>query len=569
MAATAEGGYTWFYWLIDPAVSPDGKTVALFSDAPDPTRSDVVLQLYNVATKKLTKPTLAENPPYGHQDAAWRPDGKILLYVQNGRDGQRGMPQIYAYNPATKQASALGAPGYMRPSWSPDGRWITVTRQTPEGTDVAILDGRTGAEVLRVTNDGSSWAPVWSPRGDAIAYLHIVGQIVDLKMVGLTGSGPSWTVGPAARRDRVQRPRRELGRQLVHPARPAPGNARAECAGCAEHQPEQPVPVGQAVLVAGYLERLAARSAAVGSVLCLGLDPDPTALPPGFPATVAGIERFCLLLLEAAGPYAAAVKPNLAFFEAFGAPGIAALERIRAAVPSSIPVVADAKRGDIGSTAARQAVALFDVLGADAITASPYVGAEGLAPFLERPDRYVYVLCRTSNPGSDELQGLPVAADADRRAGRTISRAGRPAGRAMGTGRHGRSGRGSDGPDRDGPDPGDRPRPGLPRAGGRRPGRRGRAGPGPRPGRLVAGRRPIRQRTPDQRVAGDRPGRAAGARGRPRRPRRADRPGGPELVDHFGVARAIVEIGADPEEALIRSNQRRLVVDFCRRSEVT
>jgi dipeptidyl aminopeptidase/acylaminoacyl peptidase len=188
------GPYTWFYWLIDPAVSPDGKTVALFSDAPDPTRSDVVLQLYNVATKKLTKPTLSENPPYGHQDAAWRPDGKILLYVQNGRDGQRGVPQIYAYNPATNRASPLGAPGYMRPSWSPDGRWIAVTRQTPEGTDIAILDGRTGAEVLRLTKDGNSWAPVWSPRGDAIAYLHIVGQIVDLKMIGLTGTGPSWTV---------------------------------------------------------------------------------------------------------------------------------------------------------------------------------------------------------------------------------------------------------------------------------------------------------------------------------------------------------------------------------------
>lgn len=190
------GGYSWFFWLIDPAVSPDGKTVALFSDAPDPTRSDVVLQFYNLATKKLTKPALAENPPYGHQDAAWRPDGKLLLYVQNGRDGQRGVPQIYAYNLATKRAAPFGAPGYMRPSWSPDGRWITVTRQTPQGTDVAILNGRTGAEVLRVTNDGSSWAPVWSPRGDAIAYLHIVGQIVDLKMAGLTGSGPSWTVTP-------------------------------------------------------------------------------------------------------------------------------------------------------------------------------------------------------------------------------------------------------------------------------------------------------------------------------------------------------------------------------------
>ncbi|MGH2512877.1 MAG: hypothetical protein ACRDGQ_09340 [Candidatus Limnocylindrales bacterium] len=189
-----KGAYTWFYWLIGPVVSPDGKTVALFSDAPDPTRSDVVLQLYNIATKKLTKPVLAENPPYGHQDAAWRPDGKLLLYVRNGRDGQRGIPQIYTYNPLTKKSSAFGAPGYMHPAWSPDGRYVAATRQTPEGTDVAILDARTGLEILRLTNDGSSWAPVWSPRGDAIAYLHIVGQVVDLKMIGLTGSGPNWTV---------------------------------------------------------------------------------------------------------------------------------------------------------------------------------------------------------------------------------------------------------------------------------------------------------------------------------------------------------------------------------------
>lgn len=165
--------------------------------------------------------------------------------------------------------------------------------------------------------------------------------------------------------------------------------------------------------MASYLERLAARTAAVGSVLCLGLDPDPGALPPGFPATLAGVERFCLLLLEVGLPYAAAVKPNLAFFESFGSAGIAALERIRASIPASIPVIADAKRGDIGSTAAFQAVALFDVLGADAITANPYVGAEGLRPFLERGDHYTYVLCRTSNPGSDEFQGLPVAAGAD------------------------------------------------------------------------------------------------------------------------------------------------------------
>ena len=161
-----------------------------------------------------------------------------------------------------------------------------------------------------------------------------------------------------------------------------------------------------------YLDRLAARSQAVGTVLCLGLDPDPAALPAGFSADLRGVEAFARLVLEAAGPHAAAVKPNLAFFEAFGSDGIAALERIRAAVPAGLLVVMDAKRGDIGSTAARQAVALFDALGADAITVSPYLGGEAIEPLLERSGRFAYVLCRTSNPGASELQGLQVAADA-------------------------------------------------------------------------------------------------------------------------------------------------------------
>jgi orotidine-5'-phosphate decarboxylase len=164
----------------------------------------------------------------------------------------------------------------------------------------------------------------------------------------------------------------------------------------------------------GYLERLAERSAAAGTVLCLGIDPDPSALPSGFAPTIAGIEAFARLLVAAAAPHASAVKPNLAFFEAFGSAGIAALERVRAAVPPGIPVVADAKRGDIGSTAARQAAALFDALGVDAVTVNPYLGEEAIAPLIGRPGRFAYVLCRTSNRGAGELQDLRVAAD-DRR----------------------------------------------------------------------------------------------------------------------------------------------------------
>jgi orotidine-5'-phosphate decarboxylase len=162
------------------------------------------------------------------------------------------------------------------------------------------------------------------------------------------------------------------------------------------------------VPASGYLDRLAERSSRVGSVLCLGIDPDPAALPDGFPPTVQGIERFAQLILEAGGPAAAAIKPNLAFFEAFGSAGLAVLERLRARVPAALPVILDAKRGDIGSTSARHAAALFDALGADAITVNPYVGEAGLEPLLERADRFVYVLCRTSNPGAGELQNLVV-----------------------------------------------------------------------------------------------------------------------------------------------------------------
>ena len=164
-------------------------------------------------------------------------------------------------------------------------------------------------------------------------------------------------------------------------------------------------------MTASYLARLAARTAATRTVLCVGIDPDPAALPSGFPATLDGVEAFSRLVLEASLAHAAAVKPNSAFFEAHGSAGMAALERLRALVPSDVPFIADAKRGDIGSTAAKQAAALYDALGADAVTVNPYLGEEAIAPLLERLDRFAYVLCRTSNPGASELQGLEVTAD--------------------------------------------------------------------------------------------------------------------------------------------------------------
>lgn len=171
-------------------------------------------------------------------------------------------------------------------------------------------------------------------------------------------------------------------------------------------EPSTPAPE----ITGTYLARLARRSAQTGTVLCVGLDPDPASLPEGFRQDLAGIERFARLVLEAAVPFAAAVKPNLAFFEAFGSAGLAALERLRGGIPADVPVIIDAKRGDIGTTAARQAVALFDALGADAVTVNPYLGGEAVEPLFERLDRFAYVLCRTSNTGAAELQSLVVAA---------------------------------------------------------------------------------------------------------------------------------------------------------------
>lgn len=168
----------------------------------------------------------------------------------------------------------------------------------------------------------------------------------------------------------------------------------------------QPISVDAPPLV-----RLRARSARLGAPLCLGIDPHPAALPDGFPADVQGIERFARGIIEAASEHAVAVKINVAFFEAFGSPGVAALERVRADVPADLFVILDAKRGDIGPTAERYATALFGHLQADAVTLSPYLGEDAIEPFLAYDDRVVYVLARTSNPSASTIQDLAVDGD--------------------------------------------------------------------------------------------------------------------------------------------------------------
>ena len=189
-----EGSLIWFYWMRQPVVSPSNRTVAMVTDQPRPNERDVVVQLYSLENGRFTHPDLPVTSPLGHQDPAWRPDGLFLAYVRNDRDGTRGAPVIYRYDVKEKAARPLTSPGYLEPSYSPDGKYLAATKQSTLGTDVVILDGRTGSELLTVTTDGRSWGPSWSPAGDGIAFLNIDGLSTDLHLAKLGGSAGAWTV---------------------------------------------------------------------------------------------------------------------------------------------------------------------------------------------------------------------------------------------------------------------------------------------------------------------------------------------------------------------------------------
>jgi len=157
--------------------------------------------------------------------------------------------------------------------------------------------------------------------------------------------------------------------------------------------------------MATFFERLDQRAKAIDSLLCVGLDPHPEDLPV---QTAEAARDFCMRLIHATHEVALAFKPNAAFFEALGAPGWEALRSVIQAVPGDIPVILDAKRGDISSTAQAYARSAFEHLGADAITLSPYLGYDSLSPFMSDPDKGIFLLCKTSNPGSVDLQDLPL-----------------------------------------------------------------------------------------------------------------------------------------------------------------
>jgi orotidine-5'-phosphate decarboxylase len=154
-----------------------------------------------------------------------------------------------------------------------------------------------------------------------------------------------------------------------------------------------------------FREKLTGASLANNSHLCVGLDPDYSRTPVD---DVAALNR---AVIEATSDLVCCYKPNIAFYEAYGTAGYAALRLTLDEIPRHIPVLIDAKRGDVGSTAESYAHALFDLWGADAVTVNPYLGRDSLEPFLRRGERGVFIVCRTSNPGAVDLQDLQVSSN--------------------------------------------------------------------------------------------------------------------------------------------------------------
>ena len=156
-----------------------------------------------------------------------------------------------------------------------------------------------------------------------------------------------------------------------------------------------------------FLDKLAASMRTRDSILCIGLDPEPTLIPASLGRGPQAALRFLRRIVKATSEYACCYKPNLAFYERYGSAAFDVLGLTLQAIPGDIPVILDAKRGDVPNTSAAYAEALFDAFHADAATVQPYVGMDGIEPFT-RDGRYALVLARTSNPGARDLQDLEV-----------------------------------------------------------------------------------------------------------------------------------------------------------------
>ena len=153
-----------------------------------------------------------------------------------------------------------------------------------------------------------------------------------------------------------------------------------------------------------FFKKLEKRVSARLTYLCVGLDPVWGKIPENLPHSQDGLLEFLLQIVNETKDHVAVFKPNFAYFEAFGPSGMEVLQELIKKIPPEIPVIGDAKRGDVGHSSRMYAKAVFETFGCDAVTVTPYLGHDAMAPFLDNPDRGVFVLCLTSNSGAIDFQ---------------------------------------------------------------------------------------------------------------------------------------------------------------------
>jgi Tol biopolymer transport system component len=179
------GGGQWHRWVLQPDVSPDGRTIALVSDGKDG-YDEVLLSLMSIRGQDLRQVQAARYiEGQGHNDPEWSPDGTKIAYTYNNQSGQIGVPRIAIWDVGSDREPRQLRGRYANPSWSPDGRFLAAERTDGSGRDIVILDVQNGSEVVRLTNDGDSFSPTFSPAGDQVAYLHRDGLDVDLWIMTL------------------------------------------------------------------------------------------------------------------------------------------------------------------------------------------------------------------------------------------------------------------------------------------------------------------------------------------------------------------------------------------------